>query len=129
MLSRSWARRALSAPKTPRCRTILRITPLEERTVPATFRWVNPTSGDFATASNWQDQAGNPGVPTAADDALILTSGITVASTNANAVRNLTSTATIDITAGTLTAAAANLLGQTDVVGGSLILNGSSSAA
>src|SRR5262245_22841362 len=66
---------------------------LENRRLLAAFRWTNPLGGDFAAAANWQDQAGNPGVPGAADDALILLDGVTVTSAVTNTVRNLTSTA------------------------------------
>ncbi|HEX3150377.1 MAG TPA: RHS repeat-associated core domain-containing protein [Gemmataceae bacterium] len=134
MPTRTWARwgldRCFSPAATKRRRAVpLRLGTLEERLVPATFRWVNPAGGDFATAANWEDQAGNAGVPGATDDAIILTNGVTVTSTSANAVHNLTSTATLSITAGTLTAAAANLIGPTDIAGGDLILGGVGTAS
>src|SRR5262245_13159639 len=133
MLSRLWARnvglRRSSIAKLRRPAVQLRIGQLEERLVPATFRWVNPAGGDFAIAVNWEDQTGNPGVPTATDDALILTNGITITSAGNNAVHNLTSTATLSVTAGTLTAAAANLVGPADISGGTLILGAASTVS
>ncbi|HEX3150378.1 MAG TPA: RHS repeat-associated core domain-containing protein [Gemmataceae bacterium] len=92
--------------------------------MPSTFRWVNPASGDFGTASNWQDQAGNPGVPSTDDDALILNSAITVTSSTVNAVYNLTSTATLDITGGLLSVAHGNLIGPLDIAGGGFDVHG-----
>jgi RHS repeat-associated protein len=130
MPSTSWARlaaRCLSRSRTPR-RVPLQLTPLEDRLVPAVFRWVNPAGGDLATAANWKDESGAAGVPGPVDDALILTSGITVTSVGTTTVRNLTSTADLDITGGTLTAAAANLRGSVDLAGGTLNLNGASTA-
>jgi RHS repeat-associated protein len=134
MSVRPWAWRPtmrLLSNRTPARRPTvrLRLASLEDRCVPATFRWINPTDGDFALAANWEDQSGSPGVPTAADDALILTPGVTVTSAGTNAVRNLTSVATLDVTGGTLTAAAANFVGSVDVSGGNLILGGPSTAA
>jgi RHS repeat-associated protein len=133
MLSNLWAqaglRRLPSSTRTRRPTVSLCITPLEERLVPATFRWVNPAGGDFATAANWEDQSGNAGVPGASDDAIILVSGVTVTSVGTTTVRNLTSAADLSVTTGSLTVAAANLLGTTTVSGGSLALGGPSTAA
>jgi RHS repeat-associated protein len=89
---------------------------------------VNPLGGDFATAANWRDDSGNPGVPAANDDALILVPGVTVASAGTASVHYLTSTANLNVLGGSLTAAAANMLGTTTLSGGSLIFSGSSTA-
>src|SRR5262245_60493489 len=78
--------------RSPWGRLPLSVERLEDRWLPATFLWVNPLGGDFATPANWQDQTGSSGLPGAADDALILLDGVTVTSTAANAVRKLTST-------------------------------------
>jgi hypothetical protein len=128
MPSTSWARLAARCPsrsRTPR-RVPLQLTPLEDRLVPAVFRWVNPAGGDFATPANWQNESGVAGLPGPFDDALILTSGITVSSVGTTTIRNLTATANLDITGGTLTVAAANLRGSVDLAGGTLNLNGAS---
>ncbi|HEX3149487.1 MAG TPA: RHS repeat-associated core domain-containing protein [Gemmataceae bacterium] len=117
-----------SVVRSRRLGTRLRLTPLEERLVPATFRWTNPAGGEFAVASNWADENGNAGVPSATDDALVLTPGITVTSVGTSAVRKLTSLATLNVSAGSLTAAAANLLGPAEIAGGSLVLGGPSRA-
>ena len=67
--------------------------------------------------------------PAATDDALILTDGIAVTSVGTTAVRNLTSLASLSVTGGTLTAAAAKLLGPADITGGSLVLGGASTVS
>src|SRR5262245_13372917 len=90
---------------------------LESRCLLAAFRWINPAGGDFAVAANWQDEAGNAGVPGLGDDALILLEAATVTSSGTRTIRNLTSTGTLQITGGTLTAAAANLVGAANLAG------------
>jgi len=128
----NWARlRGSRRPRTkPKRSTLpLRLTQLEDRSLPATFLWINAGGGDFASGTNWRDQAGNTGVPGAGDDALILNAGINVTSSGATTVRNLTSKANLQITGGTLTADAANLLGLTTISGGALVLNKTSTAS
>ena len=44
--------------------------PCEERVVPATVTWINPTSGDWNTAANWFDGTTNR-VPATGDDVVI----------------------------------------------------------
>jgi RHS repeat-associated protein len=134
MPTRTWARwafdRCFASQSPNRRRAVpLRLGTLEERLVPATFRWVNPAGGDVATEANWEDQAGQPGLPGADDDALILVPAITVTSAGTTSLRNLTSIANLDVTAGSLTVAAAKLTGATTVTGGSLNFNGFSSVA
>src|SRR4051794_19862768 len=70
----------------------LRLERLEDRTLPATFHWVNAAGGNWGTASNWDLNT----VPTASDDVVISQTGITVThSSGAGAVNSLTSQARI----------------------------------
>jgi hypothetical protein len=80
---------------------------LEGRTLPSTVTWINPGGGDWDTASNWLDSAtGTNHVPTANDDAVISTAGITVTHSsffNADTVNSLTSQANLAVSNGSLT--------------------------
>jgi RHS repeat-associated protein len=98
--------------------------PLEERRMLSTLRWTNPAGGDWDTASNWVNTA-NPNdhhVPTAADDAQINTSGITVthSSNTSDAVHTLTSQATLQIAFGSLAIAAASTISNLNLSSGTL---------
>src|SRR5205085_2322936 len=64
-----------------------RVEPLEDRTVPSTVTWTNPSGGDWDTPGNWSGGA----VPGAGDDVVISQPGavtITHAQNAADAVRS-----------------------------------------
>jgi SdrD B-like domain len=77
---------------------------LEDRVVPSTVTWINPTGGDWDTVTNWQDSSGVNRLPGSADDALINFPGITVThfSGQIEEVHSLTSQANINFADGEL---------------------------
>src|SRR5437588_12027995 len=63
---------------------------LEDRRLLATFNWVNISSGNFNTNTNWMNTStGLPGVPGPTDDAIISVAGINVNSTASIALNSL----------------------------------------
>src|ERR1700730_5664254 len=92
---------------------------LEGRDLPSTVTWINPTSGDWDKASNWSTHS----IPTAADDVVINTLGITVAhsASNNDAVHSLTSQAAIQISNGQLYIGSASTLAHALVLTGGTI--------
>ncbi len=89
-------------------RTRLGMETLEDRCVPATVFWTNPSGGDWDTGANWSTGT-KPGV---SDDAVIDTTGITVAhnQNQTDAVNSLTSRAALTIGIGTLSLASASAI-------------------
>src|SRR5271166_6436224 len=73
---------------------------LEERVVLSTISWINPSGGNWDTASNWSGGK----VPTLQDDVVINTTGIDIthSSPTADSVHSLTSRAAITLSAGSL---------------------------
>lgn len=87
-----------------RPRTFLpRLEALESLTLPSTVTWVGG-SGDWDTPANWSDGTANR-VPTAGDDAVISTTGLTITHANAtvDAVNSLTSQSAVILSGGSLT--------------------------
>ncbi len=100
---------------------------MEDRTLLATMIWDNGAGGDWDVAASWVNQSNSSDhhVPTSADDAQINTAGITVThSSNAlDAVNGLSVAggATLNLSAGTLTIAAASTIpGNLTISGGTL---------
>src|SRR5229473_6283831 len=91
---------------------------IEERTLPSLVAWINPLGGDWDNPLNWLGAQ----VPGPADTALISLPGITVthASAIADSVQSLSSTAGIDISAGSLSLAAASTATSLNLTGGTL---------
>ncbi len=99
---------------------------LEDRTLLSTMIWTNPAGGDWDTASNWVNSA-NPSdshVPTAADDAVINTTGITVTVSGEVSVNSLDSEAAIVVSGGSLTLAQPSTMESSLEVSGNASLNG-----
>jgi hypothetical protein len=98
---------------------------LEPRTVPALFTWTQAVSGDWDNPNNWSHGVISPlpGVPGAADDAVISFSGITVThNTNVtDAVNSVSSAADFNFSAGSLSvASSASFAGNAVISGGTL---------
>jgi hypothetical protein len=106
------------ARRKPRLMTRLAFDRLEDRTLPSTVTWINPSGGDWDTGSNWSTGT----LPGAADDAVIntLNAGATVthALGNADAINSLTSQAPLDISAGFLSVANASTLNSNLTIDG-----------
>jgi hypothetical protein len=90
-------------------RLLLTMEPLEDRTLLATMSWNIASGGDWDVAGNWVNTS-NPSdhhAPTAADDAVISVSGISVTHTQSNSdtVNSLISIAAISLSNGTLSLA------------------------
>src|SRR4051812_42717705 len=67
------------------------VEPLEERRLLATMLWSNPTGGSWGTGTNWVNQGNSLDhhVPNSTDDAVVNTSGITIAhSTGSDTVKS-----------------------------------------
>jgi hypothetical protein len=82
-------------------RARLRLEALEERAVPATVTWINPSSGNWADGSNWS--TGH--APGSSDDVVIDQPGVTVTHSSGNdTVHSLVegSSSDIDLTGGSL---------------------------
>jgi hypothetical protein len=92
-------------------RFLPRLEVLEGRALPSTVTWINPSGGDWKTASNWSTGS----LPTAADDVQINTTGITVthSALRNDAVHSLTSQAAINVTGGQLSLGAASTIAST----------------
>src|SRR5262249_30856426 len=79
---------------------------MEDRTLLATMLWAQAAGGDWGTSSNWvnANDGSDHHVPTAADDAVINFSGITVthAGSSSDSVNSINSQAAIAVTGGTL---------------------------
>jgi hypothetical protein len=73
---------------------------MESRWLLSTFTWFENVNGAFDDPARWRDEAGQPGVPGAADDAVIDFDHITVTSAGA-AVNSLVSRAALTLTGGT----------------------------
>jgi hypothetical protein len=113
---------ARSGPRPRRAALPLRLEALEERAVPATVTWVNPSGGDWDTAANWSDGTVSR-LPGPNDDAVIPTPGITVTHANGftfDSVRSLTSAATLALSGGTLEISAASEVSGLTQTGGAL---------
>jgi hypothetical protein len=95
-----------------------RLEALEDRSLPSTVTWINPTGGDWDTASNWSTGA----LPTAADDVQINTSGITIThnASAAEAVHSLTSMADLSFNAGSLYLGSASTISSSFTLGATL---------
>jgi hypothetical protein len=98
---------------------------MEDRTLLATLLWANTSGGDWDTAANWVNQAdpSDHHVPTAADDALIDTAGITITLTTGNSVsvNSLTISSpqtTLNLSNGTLSIAGPS------TISGNLLMSG-----
>jgi hypothetical protein len=96
-----------TAPKRRPCRRAgrLHIEFLEDRTVPSTVTWVNPSGGDWGTAANWSDGSTNR-LPGPNDDVVINQPGavtITHSQNVADAVHSLTAADPLTLSAGSLT--------------------------
>jgi hypothetical protein len=108
---------------------------LEERALLATFLWSGGTSGEFNVASNWTGPNG-AGVPGAADDAVVNTSGVTIQISSSAAVNSLNTLAdtTVDISSGAFSVAdgngASTVIGTLDVdSGATFAVNGGAASA
>ena len=92
---------------------------LEARTVLSTVSWTNPAGGDWSTAANWSGDV----VPNATQDAIIniaVSGPITIDS--ADAAHSLTdTTASLDITGGSLSLAAASSVSQNVTISGGVL--------
>lgn len=105
-------------------RTTLRLGMLEERALPASVSWVNPSSGNWHLASNWSTGV----IPGTADDVTIDSAvTVTIATGHNETIRSLTTTAnaTVTLTGGSLSVAADSLLnGPLTMSGGVLTATG-----
>src|SRR5262249_19766260 len=91
-----------------RNRTRLRVEVLEDRTMPALVTWINPAGGDWGVAGNWSSHA----VPTASDDVVIDVPGqitITHSQNASDAVRSVTCSEALVVSAGSLPVGPASL--------------------
>ena len=94
----------------PGRRSRLKVEALDDRTVPSTVTWTNPSGGDWDTGANWSGGT----VPGAADDAVISQPGaitITHAQNVADAVHSIMATDPLTLSAGSL-AVSATLTGS-----------------
>src|SRR5262249_2051014 len=117
-------RRASNRPRPSLCS-------LEDRILPSggVFHWVNSGSGDFNVAANWRDQNNNPGRPGSGDTADISQTGITVTSSVNNTIQSLTSSATLEVSRGTFTVAAASQVDHLRIDGGTFQANQGTTSA
>ncbi len=111
--------------KSRRAQRRFRLELLESRTLLATMLWASDSSGDWDVASNWVNAADptDNHVPTAADDAAIDYSDITVThdSATSDAVNSLTSEAPLSFSAGSLSiSSTSSISGGLTISGGSL---------
>jgi hypothetical protein len=133
--------RSAAAPKRRRAALLLEI--LEDRMVPSAFAgasnapaalpttapliavWINPAGGDWDNRNNW---SGNF-VPKATDDAVIDVPGIVVThkSGSTDSLHALYCTATLDVSAGSLSIGAKSSISVLDVSAGSLTIGAKSS--
>jgi hypothetical protein len=94
---------------------------LENRTVLSSVTWINAAGGDWGTAANWSDNA----LPNASEDAVIniaTSSPITISSGDPVAAHSLTdTTASLDITGGSLSLGAASSVSQTVIMSGGVL--------
>ena len=89
----------------------LRLERLENRSVPAQITWDGGPTGNgtnWLDPTNWRDTNGNDVLPGANDDVTIASTGSnpTIAVGASTAVRSITSSRNLDLTAGTLTVGA-----------------------
>ncbi len=91
---------------------------LENRLLLSTVDWINSSGGDWDTPSNWSTSK----LPGSGDDVVIDTSGITVThSTGASdSIHSLTSQATLSISSGSLSIAAASTIDDLNLSGGTI---------
>jgi hypothetical protein len=94
---------------------------------PATIHWINPASGDWGVAGNWDLSR----VPNSSDDVIINTPNITVHhSSGTDGANSLTSTANIDISGGSLGCGqASSISGNLSISGGFLTFSRASSVS
>jgi hypothetical protein len=85
-----------------------------------TVTWINASGGDWDTPANWDANR----VPTATDDVVINTPGITIthATAQADAVRSLTTQAAINLAAGSLSIASTSTINATFTINGGTLL-------
>ena len=98
-------RTARRQPGPRRCRFRPRVEPLEDIVLLSTVTWINPSGGDWDTASNWQDSNGMNRLPGPSDDAVINVTGgvaITHAQNITDTVRSLTVSDPFTLSSGTL---------------------------
>jgi RHS repeat-associated protein len=95
---------------------------LEDRLV-LSVSWINPSGGDWDTASNWSDDR----VPTATDDAVVNLAGITIthATGAKDSVQSLMCMATLDLSAGSMDLLASSTLSMLTVTTGASLSLGS----
>lgn len=88
---------------------------LEDRTVPSTVTWINPSGGDWDTPTNWSTGQ----VPGAGDDAVINYLGITITHDQgiSDSVYSIQSQAAIEISGGSLTFAGPSEIDNTLTLG------------
>jgi RHS repeat-associated protein len=96
---------------------------LEDIVLLSTVNWINPSGGDWDTASNWRDSSGNNRLPGPGDEAVISVTGgvaITHAQNITDTVRSLAvsdpftlSSGTLDITGSLTSSSAFQLSGGT----------------
>jgi hypothetical protein len=130
--------RSAAAPNRRRAALLLEI--LEDRMVPSAFAgasnapaalpttapriavWINPVGGDWDNRNNW---SGNF-VPKATDDAVIFVPGVVVThkSSRASSLHALYCTATLDVSAGSLSIGAKSSISVLDLSGGALLGTG-----
>jgi len=101
------------------CRLPLLLEALGARTVLSTVSWTNPAGGDWSTGANWSGGV----VPNVTQDTVInipVSGPITIDS--ANAVHSLTdTTASLDVTGGSLSLAAASSISKNVTISGGVL--------
>ncbi len=93
---------------------------LEDRLV-LSVSWINPSGGDWDTPSNWNADR----VPTATDDVVVDTPGITITHDTgaSDSAKSLTCLATLDLSAGSLSILGPSTLSTVTVMSASLSLS------
>src|SRR5271165_2810926 len=103
----------------PRCEV------MEDRTLLATMLWANVSGGDWDVAGNWFNSANSSDhhVPTSADDAEIIFTGITIthASSVSDTAHSLTSKSNVKISGGSLTLGANSTITDLSVSSGATL--------
>ena len=111
-----------SPPRAPRFRPHLES--LEDRAVPATVLWVNPSGGDWDVGSNWSTGQ----VPTKSDRVVVALPGVTITHSQnvADSVRSISGAQGLVVSGGSLNITNSFTLNQLTLSGGELTLGSSS---